>query len=418
MAVRLAGLACLALLAEPATGLADTAAAGRLGVGAQASLALGAGLVTTATWLVSPILFAQTTQIARLRAAGRNEEADRTVRSALVAAAVLGLALAAGLAMFAVLGMGPDARGYVVARAVGLPVTAVVLAGYGALRGAGAMRDVTAIALLGAGLHVLLDVVVVTRTGLGVTGIGLASVLSQGVVVIIVLRQLKVRGLWVAGSRSGGGEWRGSAAAVGILATRSALLGGAALAMTAAAVGVSPTAGAAHLVTYQFWLLAVLAVEGWKSAAQIMVSSAHSLAEQISIESALMRGSLVLGAAAGLAVLAALPVATDVLAASAEVAGLAGSIWWLSALSLVAGAVAFTRDGIEYGHGAFGRNLLRIAAGTVIWLVGAWGTHLTGDLRYMWAAMPLGLLVRAIGPQVTGRGAAGREGKRSQREWD
>lgn len=399
-ATRLAGLACLALLAEPLTGLADTAAAGHLGVETQASLAVGAGLVTTATWIVSPIVFAQTTQIARLRSTGRHGEAARLTRSALLAGALFGLVLAGALTAVALFAVDDDARSYVIVRAVGLPVTAAVLAGYGALRGSSAVGEASVLALIGAALHVGLDVVVVTRTSLGATGIAMASVLSQGVVLVIVLRRLRTRGLWERRGRSGvsaaDGQWRGSAAAVAILAVRSAMLGGAALAMTAAAVGISPAAAAAHLVTYQCWLVVVLAVEAWKSAAQIMVSSTPSASARASIESALLRGSVVLGIVAGLIVIASAPLALSFVAADGEVVELARSIWPLSALSLVVGAVAFTRDGIEYGQAAFGRNLMRISIGTTVWLTGAGLTWLTGDLRAMWGAMSLGLLARAI----------------------
>lgn len=400
-AMRLAGLASLALLAEPLSGLADTAAAGRMGVAEQGALALGAGIITTTTWLLTPLMFAQTTEIARLRVAGDHVGMRRAVRRSLALAGAWGIVLACGIVLFAILAVDDgDARGYLLVRAAGLPVSAVVLAGYGALRGGGWIRDVSVLALTGAAVHVG-TVVVVTSADLGVTGLGTASGLSQLVVAVIGLRALMFRGLWSrdgSGRASGSTEWRSSITAVGLLAARSAMLGGATVAMTTAAVHAGTDDAAAHLVVYQVWLLAVLVVEGWKSAAQILVSSSVTDQERRITESTVLRASVVLGALAAVAVLLVRPVAVGELSASPAVADIALSIWWLSAVSFVVGAVAFTRDGVEFGWSAYGTNVVRIAVGTVITVGGAAITYVTGDLVWMWIGMPLGLLVRAVWP--------------------
>ncbi|WP_319450015.1 MULTISPECIES: MATE family efflux transporter [unclassified Mycobacterium] len=401
-ALRLSGLAAIALLAEPLTGVADTVLAGSLGVDEQSSLALGTGIATTATWLVTPILFAQTTEVARLRAAGRRNDAARTTRHGLVSAVVFGLALSIALGAVAVLAdFGTGARGYLLARAVGLPVMALVMAGYGALRGSNAVPAVSVLALSGAGVHVLLDIVSVAWTTLGVTAFGVASTLSQLVVACLLLLVMRARGLLTRGSTDAMTEppaWRKSVGAVLVLAVRSAALGAATIAMTGAAVGIGPVAGAAHQVTYQFWLLVVLAVEGWKSAAQILVSSTTSMAERHRVESSLLRSSVVLGCVAGLATLALMPVVVDAMSADGAVAHVARSIWALSAVSLVFGTVAYTRDGIEFGRGAYVANLVRTLAGTLAWFVGAWVSHATGDLRWIWCAVPAGLVIRMVLP--------------------
>jgi MATE family multidrug resistance protein len=400
-ALQLAGLAGLALLSEPLSGLADTAAAGYLGVSEQSALALGSGVVTTTTWLLTPLMFAQTTQIAGFRVAGDHARVQSTVRIAVILAAVWGLVLACAVTMFALTAVGDgDARAYLLVRAAGLPVSAVVLAGYGALRGAGHVSDVTALALGGAVIHVGI-VVVSVAMDLGTVGIGAASGLAQLAVTVVGLRLLVRRRLWprrVTPSCSGPDSWQTSLVAAGLLAVRSVLLGGATLAMTAGAVQSSAVDAAAHLVVYQVWLLVVLAVEGWKSAAQILVSSSRSDTERAAVEKTVLAGSAVLGSASAAAVFAIGPLATQMLSASEEVESAARTIWWLSAFSFVVGAVAFTRDGVEFGRGAFGVNLIRIGLGTGVTVVGAGTTWLTGDLRWMWFGMTIGLLVRAVWP--------------------
>lgn len=399
-AIRLAGLAGLALLAEPLSGLADTAAAGYLGVSEQSALALGAGVVTTTTWLLTPLMFAQTTQIAQFRVAGDRAGLQAAVRRSVAIAAVWGLVLACGVTLFALSTVAEgDARAYLVVRAAGLPVSAVVLAGYGALRGAGHVSDVTALALGGAVIHVGI-VVTSVAMDLGILGIGAASGLAQLVVAAVGWRISVRRGLWSRTASSGSGldRWQTSVTATGLLAVRSGLLGGATLAMTAAAVRSSEVDAAAHLVVYQVWLLVVLAVEGWKSAAQILVSSSRSDAERSEVERAVLIGSIGLGSVSAAVVFAIGPLAVQMLAASEEVESAARTIWWLSALSFVVGAAAFTRDGVEFGRGTFGVNLIRIGIGTVITVAGAGVTWLTSDLMWMWIGISVGLLARAVWP--------------------
>lgn len=406
-AAMLAGLAGLALLAEPLSGLADTAAAGYLGVDEQSALALGSGVVTATTWLLTPLMFAQTTQIARLRVSGDRAGLQVAVRRSAALAAVWGLVLACGVTLFAsTFVTDGDARAYLLMRAAGLPVSAVVLAGYGALRGAGHISDVTALALGGAVIHVAI-VVAATASGQGTIGIGTASGLAQLAVTVVGLRVLMRRGLWPRRTTwpvDGLDRWQSSVAAAGLLAVRSSLLGGATLAMTAAAVQSSTVDAAAHLVVYQVWLLVVLAVEGWKSAAQILVSSARSDTERAEVEKTALIGSIGLGSVSSAVVFALGPLAVPLLSASEEVQDVVRTIWWLSALSFLVGAVAFTRDGVEFGRGAFGVNLIRIGLGTAITVAGAAATWLTGHLTWMWIGMPLGLLVRAVWPYLSCRG--------------
>lgn len=400
-AARIAAFAALALLAEPLTGVADTIVAGRPGVGEQSSLALGASVATTATWLISPILFAQTTEVARLRATGRIDDAARHTCSGLTSAAAFGLILCLGLVAVVAFGdLGPGPAGYLLARAAGLPVMAVVMAGYGALRASNAVHLVAVLALSGAGIHVLLDLASAAWTPLGVTGVGLASVTSQLIVACLLTVTLRTRGLWMGSPATGRtpSAWRQSAGAVGVLAARSSALGGAAIAMTSTAVGISPTTGAAHQVTYQFWLLVVMVVEGWKSAAQILVSATTTTPERLRIESTLMRFSVCLGLGAGLTMEALSSVIIDAMSADPAVAHTARSIWTLSAASLLVGAVAYTRDGIEFGRGTYTPNLLRTLVGTSVWLLGAVATYVTEDVRLIWWAMFGGLAVRAALP--------------------
>jgi len=119
----------------------------------------------------------------------------------------------------------------------------------------------------------------------------------------------------------------------------------------------------------------------------------------------LTRGALVLGAAAAALVLLTMPVLPAVLGADAATAEQARRLWPLAAASLLVGAVAFTRDGVEFGLGGYGRNLARTAAGMVAWLGGAAVALAAGDLVWVWVGVLAGLAVRAIGDPLRRAGA-------------
>ena len=73
--------------------------------------------------------------------------------------------------------------------------------------------------------------------------------------------------------------------------------------------------------------------------------------------------------------LALMPIVVDAMSADSAVAHVAQSIWALPALSLVFGTVAYTRDGVEFGRGAYVANL-----------------------RWIWWAVPAGLAIRTALP--------------------
>jgi len=428
--------ASAALLADPLAGLADTAAAGHLGVAAQAALAVGAAVTLAAGWLLNPLLFAQTTDVARAVGAGDLPAARRALRSGLLAGAALGTVLgllAALLAEPVVAALTDDAalRGpavdYLRVRALVLPVVGVVLVGHGALRGAGDVRGSAALALGAAGLHAGLDAAVVTLTDLGLGGLATTGGLAQVAAAAVGAHRLRRRGLLggpapgarpqdtaspgtpASGTPASGAAAPGTTAsdtwALVPLVLRSVALSLSTLALATAAARLGPEQAAAHQVTYQVWLTVVLALEGWKAAAQILVARTRDPGELGRRVAVLTRGALVLGAAAAALVLLTMPVLPAVLGADAATAEQARRLWPLAAASLLVGAVAFTRDGVEFGLGGYGRNLARTAAGMVAWLGGAAVALAAGDLVWVWVGVLAGLAVRAIGDPLRRAGA-------------
>lgn len=408
-AVGLATGAGVALLAEPLTGLADTAAAGRLGVAAQGALVVAAAVVTTTGWLLNPLLFAQTTEIARATARGDELSAARLLRGGLLAAVALGTALGLLLLLCAgpiVAGLGVDlalrepATDYLQVRALALPVLAAVLTGHGALRGTGDVRGSAAIAVGAALVHATVDVVVVVHTDLGLAGLAAASIVAQLVAAVAMTARLRRHGLL---RRSGGPAAGAARAAVrqawaaGPLALRAIALGIGTIALATAAGRLGAVPAAAHQVTYGVWLAVVLGIEGWKAAAQILVAQATTASERVAVVRTLFRGSVLIGTLAGVGMLATLPLLPPLLAADAATTDQVQLLWPLAAASLIVGSVAFTRDGVEFGLGRYRHNLSRTLRGTACWLAGAAVAVVTEEVAWVWCGVLVGLVARALG---------------------
>ena len=99
-------------------------------------------------------------------------------------------------------------------------------------------------------------------------------------------------------------------------------------------------------------------------------------------------------AAALLATISFLP---EQLAADTATAQLARSLWPAAAVALAIGAVAFTRDGIEFGLGRYRDNTVRTLRGCAVWLIAASVAATTRQLVVLWGLFAFGLGVRAYG---------------------
>lgn len=404
--------ASAALVADPLIALVDVAIAGRLGVTAQAALAVGAAAVTLAAWLLYPLLFAQTSEVANAWGAGDRAAAVRAVRSGSAAAVVVGgvvalllVVIAGPLLLAGVEGtVAQQARAYLQIRASGLPLLAFVLAGHGALRGRGDTRGSAVIALAVAAVHAAAACGVLAA-GLGLSALAVVGVGAQFLGAGAIAARLRAGGLLRPSSpsaRSKRQEMNEGLLALrraGPLALRGAGLGISTAALTAAAASIGPTQAAAHLVTYQVWLLVALALEGWKAAAQVIVAQDRGspAAELRADVRALERGAAVVGVLAGLCLLATISSLPGLLAADRASAAAAKPLWALASLALAAGSIAFTRDGVEFGLRRYRANAGRTLRGCAVWLVAAAAGALTGALPLLWGVFVLGLLVRAGG---------------------
>ena len=176
------------LIAEPAFVLIDTAIVGHVGDGALAGLALGSTIILTAVGLCIFLAYATTSHVAHLFGAGRLREGLQAGIDNLWLSLLIGCVLAAALfttaepLCAALGGRGDDlVQGVAYTRAVvlGAPGMLLVYAANGLYRGLQKVSITLIVAVCGAVLNTVLDVLFVIGLGWGVAGSGFATFIAQ-----------------------------------------------------------------------------------------------------------------------------------------------------------------------------------------------------------------------------------------------
>lgn len=366
----------LSLIAEPLTGLVDTAFIARLGAVPLAALGVGTGALSSVLWIFNFLAIATQTEVAQAHGRGDLDGARKAVSLALLIGIAISLLLS-GL-LFAGASIVSEALGaegaihelateYIRWRLLGGPAVIVVIVGFGALRGVQDMKTPLWIAL-GINLaNVLLDYVFIFGWGAipawGVAGAGLASTLGQWLGAFWMLREIRRRiGL------SGDISLRDGIVLMRVgrdLFIRSASLTIFVLFATRVATQMGAEAGAAHQVIRQVWFFTALITEALATTAQSLVgyffgSGRLEYARRVAISTTLW--SLATGIAMLLIMLAATPIVVAAFVPQGA-AAVFYSAWIIASLSQPLNALAFITDGIHWGAGdyRFLRNAMMMA---------------------------------------------------------
>ena len=366
----------LSLIAEPLTGLVDTAFVARLGATPLAALGVGTGALSSVFWIFNFLAIATQTEVAQTY--GRGDLAG--ARNALSLALLIGLALSlllSGLlfagASVAASGLGAAgdvhalATDYIRLRLLGAPAVIVVIVGFGALRGLQDMKTPLWIAL-GINLaNILLDYVFIFGWGalpaMGVPGAALASAAGQWLGAIWMLRELRRR---IGLSRTIGLREGFKLLRVGRdLFIRSASLTIFVLFATRVATQMGAEAGAAHQVIRQVWFFTALVTEALATTAQSLVgyfvgSGCLPHARRVAISTTIW--SLAVGFAMMLIMLLSTSIALAAFVPD-EAAAVFIAAWVIASLSQPLNALAFITDGILWGASdyRFLRNAMMMA---------------------------------------------------------
>ena len=401
----------ISLIAEPLTGLADTAFIARLGTTPLAGLGIGTAALSGIFWAFNFLGIGTQTEVAHADGTGERSRG----RDASGLAMALGALIGCGLAALGFLGLEvamdfmTDDTGiqsaaaiYLKIRLLGGPAILISMAAFGALRGLQDMRTPLAIALAQNALNIALDAVLIFGLdpipAFGIAGAAWASVVSQWLGALWAIDAVRRR-LGLPGRI----HWRdarkllrvgrdlffrtGSLILFIVLTTRAATLLGA-------------DEGAAHHVIRQFWILSALLLDAFGAAAQSLIGFFLG-AGQLRHARRAAAIACVWGTGAGFALMIAMLLSSDLVAAAflpVEVHAMFSAAWIAYALAQPANALAFVSDGIHWGTSdyRFLRNamILSTAAG----LVALYGIDPTGPdaLTVIWIITAGWITIRTV----------------------
>lgn len=401
------------LAANPLYLLLDTAVVGRLGTGELAALAAGTAIQSTVTTQLTFLSYGTTARSSRLFGAGRRGDAvAEGVQATWVALAVGALlatlvtVFAQPLAMFLTndVATSQEAARWMRVAALAIPLTLIIMAGNGWMRGVQNTRLPFLLTLCGLVPGAVLLPLLVNRIGL--VGSAIANVIGMGITAVCFL------GVLIREQRRYGGSWapRWSVIREQLVLGRDLILRSLSFQISLlAAAAVAGRSGvavlAAHQILLQLWNFLTLVLDSLAIAAQTLtgaalgtgrVDEARSVGVQVTRYSMLF--STVLAAAFALF---ARPI-QSLFTHDAAVFEQLGVPWWLLIAMVVTGGVVFALDGVLLGasDAAYLRNLTiaSVLGGflplTLLSVQFGWG--LTG----IWAGHFLSIVFRLIGVWV------------------
>ena len=400
------------LVAEPFTGLADTAFVARLpGSAPVAALGIGTVAFSSIFWIFNFLGIGTQTEVAQAEGSGHRGHAVWIVSLACALACGIGVLLVLAVLPFlggiagilgaegAVDGLAYD---YMYYRLFGAPAVLVSLACFGALRGVQDMRTPLYVAVGINAVNVLLDWLLIFGAGplppMGVSGAAIASTFSQWVGAVwsmaVVWRRLGLT--WQMMGAGAGRLFRVG----GDLFLRTGSLLVFLMLCTRVANRFGADQGAAYQAVRQFFIFAALFLDAFAITGQSLVGyflgardsfQARRVAKVVciwSLGTGFVLGCLMLLGQDLVAWLLVPPTAYAVF----------GPGWVVVALSQPIGALSFATDGIHWGTGDFRylRNAMIVATlvgGAAVLLVESWRPEPV--LVYIWLATGLWTLVRA-----------------------
>ena len=401
----------LGLIAEPLTGLVDTAFVQSLGVIPLAALGIGTTVLSLGFWVFNFLGISTHTGVAQ--ALGRQDRAE--------AAQVLGLALIVAFSIGCIvilLGwflvpVGVRAAGaqpevmesailYTRVRLFGAPAVIMLMVAFGALRGVQKMVVPMVISLGINGLNILLDWLLIFGIGIfpewGIAGAALASALAQWIGV-----------LWAIGAavrrlgRPDQINWSqlGPLFRVGgDLFLRTGLLIIFMFLSTRVANRMGTSSGAAHQVIRQLWTFSAFVMEAFAETTQSLVGFFFGAGDVRQIRR-VARYGIWWGIGAGTVMGVTLWLAEGVVAALLVPAGALAPFllaWGPAVLSQPINSLAFLTDGIHWGTGDYpymrnGMLVATLCGGAVLFWIERSGSE---NLRHVWLAAVVWIFMRAL----------------------
>jgi MATE family multidrug resistance protein len=401
----------LALIAEPLTGLADTAFVARLGSGPLAALGVGTVTLSSIFWVFNFLGIGTATEVARALGARERQIAQEVAGLAMALGAGLGLLLlvAGGLTagpVAEVMGASGSvldaAVTYLRIRLVGMPALLIMSGAFGALRGMQEMTIPFRIAVSINILNIAGDAILIHGAGpvpaFGIAGAAWATSASHWIGALWALGA--VRGHLGLPKALHARDMRLFATVGRDLLVRTGLLTSFLLLTTRAATSIGAEAGAAHQAVRQVWLFTALVLDAFAATAQSLVGyfrGAAMIAEARRVAFVACAWSLGTGAALGAVMMAS----GDLVAAALvppEARALFGPAWMAAALMQPLNALSFATDGIHWGTSDYRylRNVMFLATGAGATAILLLDIPAAGALTLIWVITAGWIAIRAV----------------------
>jgi MATE family multidrug resistance protein len=398
------------LVAEPITGLVDTAFVARLGADSLAALGVGTMVLSSRFWIFNFLSVGSQTEVSQ--AMGRNEM-DRGTR---IASLALLLALGAGLLLILLAGLLADpvasamgaadavrtqAVTYIRWRAAGAPAVLMTLTGFGVLYGLQEMRTPLLIAVGVNALNIVLDSLLIFGPGplpaFGIAGAAAASAISQWLGAAWVLHRIHRRLGYTRAIRLVDVR---RLLQVGMdMFVRTGMLTLFLLMATRAATRLGPEAGAAHQAIRQVWVFTALFLDASAITAQSLIGwyvGSRRIGDARRVAAFVCLWSLMVGALLSAGMLAGRQL-VSVLLVPPSARLLFFPAWTVTALSQPVCALAFVTDGIHWGTGDFRylRNVVSLATACGLAGIVMVGNASPQGLAAIWWVTAIWICIRA-----------------------
>ena len=401
----------LSLVAEPLTGLVDTAFISRLGAVSLAAVGVGTTALSSVFWAFNFLGIGTQTEVAN--AFGR-QEIGRAVQigtvaillSAAIGMVLIGTVLPLSSWILSLMGAAEDmhasAYAYFRIRLVGAPAVLITIAAFGILRGLQDMGTPLKIAVGFNAVNILLDWILIFGAGpmppLGVSGAALASVISQWIgAVWAVWAVYAGRGL------PSGIQIRDARKLLvigGDLFVRTGMLNLFLLLATRSATLVGANSGAAHQAIRQFWLLTALFLDAFAISGQSLIG--YFMGSQRKEWARRVAGTVCLWSVAIGMVLSVAMVAGEGLIGSLLVPmsamGAYRAAWTVNCTIQPLNALAFGTDGILWGVSDFRylRNVVVLASSLGVCALTILDEGHPDALMWIWIIIGVWVAIRAV----------------------
>jgi putative MATE family efflux protein len=403
--LRLAVPAFLALVAEPLFLLSDAAVVGHLGTPELAGLGVAAVVLQTVVGLCVFLAYGTTASVARHLGAGDLRAAlaqgvDGVWLAVLIGTVATALGIALTPALVGAFGVGAEVAGhaetYLAIAFLGTTPLLVMLAATGVLRGLQDTRTPLLVAVVGNGLNIVFNVVLVYGLGLGIAGSAIGSVLAQVIsaawFLVVVVRAAREHDAPLSPDRAGIAAAAHAAVALVVrtLALRACLLVGT-YAVTRVGTGATDVNIATHQVAITLWSFLAFALDAIAIAAQALTGRALGSGDVDGtrrLTRRMVRWGWGSGLVAGLALAAVAPFIGALFTTDPAVRDLLVPVLLVAALAQPLAGMVFVLDGVLIGAGD---GAYLAWAGLVVLAAYApaalWAATLPHGLVAVWVAM-------------------------------